>query len=83
MSTRPVVGASSSVTHMGLFGTYALLAHNHVFGNYLLLSPSLWYDHKVCLKWKKNPESINKTKKQIIYMAIGGCRGSGSNAEPV
>ncbi len=67
-SGRVIIGHS----YGGLFGTYALLAHNHVFGNYLLLSPSLWYDHKVCLKMEKESESINKNQKQIIYMAIGG-----------
>ena len=56
----------------GLFGGYAYAVNNKVFGNYILLSPSFWFDNLVTLQMEKDNRAINKNKKQLVFMGIGG-----------
>ncbi len=67
-SSRVIIGHS----YGGLFGTYALCAHNKVFGNYLLLSPSLWFNSMVAMQIEKDNRDNIKNQTQLVFMGIGG-----------
>lgn len=66
-SKRIIIGHSFG----GLFGTYAFTKHNEVFGNYLLLSPSLFYDNSILLKYEQEARGHIKTTKQLIFIGLG------------
>lgn len=55
----------------GLLGAYAFTKHNEVFGNYLLLSPSLFYDNSVILKYEQEVRESIKSKPQLVFIGAG------------
>jgi uncharacterized protein len=55
----------------GLFGAYAFTKHNEVFGNYLLLSPSLFYDQSVVLKYEQETREVIKDDQQLVFIGLG------------
>ncbi|HZW69426.1 MAG TPA: alpha/beta hydrolase-fold protein [Hanamia sp.] len=76
--SRVILGHS----YGGLFGGYAYSVDNKVFGNYILLSPSFWFDNQVTLKMEKDNRSINKNKKQLVFMGIGEAEDAGRMQAP-
>lgn len=66
-SKRVIIGHS----YGGLLGAYALTKHNEVFGNYLLLSPSLFYDRSVILKYEQEQRSQLITLPQVVFIGAG------------
>lgn len=66
-TSRTIIGHSFG----GLFGAYAFTKHNEIFGNYLLLSPSLFYDNSVILKYEQEKRDILKSKSQLVYFGAG------------
>ncbi|CAN5119597.1 hypothetical protein BH09BAC3_BH09BAC3_29550 [soil metagenome] len=75
---RAILGHS----YGGLFGAYAFTSDNKVFGNYLSLSPSIWYDNEVVLKFEKDSRINNKDGEQLVFMGIGQMENSGSMQAP-
>lgn len=67
-SSRGIIGHSFG----GLFGAYAFTKHNGVFGNYLLLSPSLFYDNSVLLKYEQEGRDSNSKSRQLVFIGLGG-----------
>ena len=67
-TNRIIIGHSFG----GLFGAYAFTKHNEVFGNYLLLSPSLFYDNSVILKYEQQERGNNLKSAQLVYIGLGG-----------
>lgn len=66
-SRRVIIGHSFG----GLFGAYAFTKHNEVFGQYLLLSPSLFYDNSIILKYEQQKREAIKSKKQLVFIGLG------------
>lgn len=66
-SKRVILGHSFG----GLLCAYAFTSHNEVFGNYIMLSPSLWYDNEVVLKYEQASSEEAKNKEQLVFMGIG------------
>lgn len=66
-SKRVIIGHSFG----GLFGAYAFTKHNEIFGNYLLLSPSLFYDNTVVLKYEQEERETIKLKSQLVFIGLG------------
>lgn len=66
-STRTIIGHSFG----GLLGAYVFTKHNEVFGNYLLLSPSLFYDNSIILKYEQEKRENIKAKSQLVFIAAG------------
>ena len=66
-ANRIIIGHSFG----GLLGAYAFTKHNEVFGNYLLLSPSLFYDESVILKYEQQGRESIKSKKQLVFIGAG------------
>ena len=66
-SKRIIIGHSFG----GLFGAYAFTKHNDVFGNYLLLSPSLFYDNTITLKYEQELRNVIKDKPQLVFIGAG------------
>jgi predicted alpha/beta superfamily hydrolase len=77
-SSRVILGHSFG----GLFGAYAFAHDNKVFGNYILLSPSIWYDNEVTLRFEKDNSVINRNRKQLVFMGIGEMENSGRMQAP-
>jgi predicted alpha/beta superfamily hydrolase len=65
--SRIIIGHSFG----GLLGAYAFVKHNHVFGNYLLLSPSLFYDHSIILKFEQEVRTSIKDNSQLVFIGAG------------
>lgn len=66
----------------GLLGAYAFAKFNDVFGNYLMLSPSLWYDNEIVLKYEKENRSENKKSHQLVFLGLGEMENSGRMLAP-
>jgi len=66
----------------GLLGAYAFTNHNDVFGNYILLSPSLWYDNEILLKFEGQNRNFNKSNHQLVFMGLGETESSGRMLAP-
>lgn len=64
---RGIVGHSFG----GLIGTYALLTRPELFQRYIIVSPSLWYDDKLCLKLEDDYSRSNKS----LYAKAFFCAG--------
>ncbi len=66
-ANRIIIGHSFG----GLLGAYAFTKHNEVFGNYLLLSPSLFYDDSIILKYEQEGREGIKSKSQLVFIGAG------------
>lgn len=77
-ASRVILGHSFG----GLFCAYAFTQFNNVFGNYLILSPSLWYDNEVLLRYEQNNRSANAAQRQLVFMGIGKLENSGRMQVP-
>jgi predicted alpha/beta superfamily hydrolase len=55
----------------GLCSTYAFTNHNIVFGNYIILSPSLWYDNEIMLKFEEENRDDNMNSHQLVFLGLG------------
>ncbi len=66
----------------GLFGAYAFTKHNAVFGNYLLLSPSLWCDNELILRYEAENREDRQTRDQLVFLGIGEQENSGRMQAP-
>lgn len=66
----------------GLLGAYAFTNFNNVFGNYLMLSPSLWYDNEILLRYEQENRNINQHKHQLVYMGLGELEKGGRMLAP-
>ncbi len=71
-SKRIIIGHSFG----GLFGAYAFTKYNEVFGNYLLLSPSLFYDNSIILKYEEEQRNSIKNKSQLVFIGLGSTENS-------
>lgn len=65
--SRTILGHSFG----GLCGSYAFTNHNKTFGNYLILSPSLWYDNEIMLKFEEDNRDINMNSHQLVFLGLG------------
>jgi predicted alpha/beta superfamily hydrolase len=77
-SGRTILGHS----YGGLLGVYAFTKSNEVFGNYIMLSPSIWYDNEVTLQYESEGRTINKTRKQLVFLGQGEMENSGRMQAP-
>lgn len=77
-ASRVIIGHSFG----GLLGAYAFTKFNNVFGNYLILSPSLWYDNEVLLKYEQDSRQANATQPQLVFMGIGQLENAGRMQAP-
>lgn len=66
----------------GLFAAYAFTNHNHVFGNYLMLSPSIWYDNEIMLKFESDYRNVNQQNHQFVFMGLGELENEGRMLAP-
>lgn len=66
----------------GLLAAYAFTNFNDVFGNYLMLSPSIWYDNEIMLRFEKENRNINMNNHQLVFMGLGGLENSGRMPAP-
>lgn len=66
----------------GLLGAYAFTNFNNVFGNYIMLSPSIWYDNEVMLRFEQENRAHNKNNQQLVFMGIGQLENSGRMQAP-
>jgi uncharacterized protein len=76
--SRVLVGHSFG----GLFGTYAFARNNRTFGNYILLSPSIWYDNEIVLKYEEEERGENQGRGCLVFMGIGEQENSGRMQAP-
>lgn len=76
--SRVIIGHSFG----GLFCAYAFTKRNDVFGNYLMLSPSLWYDNEIILKYEQENREAIKTRSQLVFLGIGKLENSGRMQAP-
>lgn len=76
--SRAILGHSFG----GLLGAYAFTNHNKVFGNYILLSPSLWYDNEVTLRFEKQHRDTNKNNQQLVFLGLGEMENGGRMLAP-
>jgi hypothetical protein len=65
--SRTILGHSFG----GLCSSYAFTNHNKVFGNYIILSPSLWYDNEIMLKFEEENRSNNINSHQLVFLGLG------------
>ncbi|MEP7265179.1 MAG: alpha/beta hydrolase-fold protein, partial [Bacteroidota bacterium] len=66
----------------GLFGAFAFTNYNTVFGNYIMLSPSIWYDNEVMLRYEQENRIKNKDNRQLVFMGLGELENSGRMQAP-
>ena len=66
----------------GLCAAYAFTNHNDVFGNYIMLSPSIWYDNEVMLRFEQENRDINKNNSQFVFMGLGELENEGRMLAP-
>lgn len=66
----------------GLLAAYAFTNFNEVFGNYLMLSPSLWYDNEIILKFEQEYREKNESENQLVFMGLGGLESGGRMMAP-
>lgn len=66
----------------GLLAAYAFTNFNNVFGNYLMLSPSLWYDNEILLRYEENNRDINNNSHQLVYLGLGELEKGGRMLAP-
>jgi uncharacterized protein len=66
----------------GLFAAYAFTSHNPVFENYIMLSPSLWYDDEIILRYEQENRLLNKNNRQLVYLGIGELENGGRMQAP-
>lgn len=66
----------------GLFAAYAFTNFNNVFGNYLMLSPSLWYDNEILLRYEQDYRTTNNENQQLVYMGLGELEKGGRMLAP-
>ncbi|MDX2068633.1 MAG: alpha/beta hydrolase-fold protein [Haliscomenobacter sp.] len=55
----------------GSFGAYLFAKHPNLFSNYLLLSPALWWDDGVTLRYELENRSNNAPQKTLVYVGCG------------
>ncbi len=77
-SSRVILGHSFG----GLLGAYAFTNYNYVFGNYILLSPSIWYDNEVMLRFEQENRTLNNKNQQLVFMGIGELENAGRMQAP-
>jgi uncharacterized protein len=65
---RMIVGNSFG----GAFATYALLARPGLFRNYLIVSPSLWYDHKMIFAMADRYIAGHRALPVRVFFSVGG-----------
>lgn len=65
---RMVVGISFS----GLFASYALLTRPELFHRYLIVSPSLWYDHRMIFALAQQYIAKHKSLPAQVFWSVGG-----------
>ncbi len=67
----------------GLLAAYAFTNFNDVFGNYLMLSPSIWYDNEILLRYEQENRNINNNNHhQLVYMGLGELEKGGRMLAP-
>ncbi|MBL7923466.1 MAG: alpha/beta hydrolase [Bacteroidia bacterium] len=66
----------------GLCAAYAFTHHNEMFGHYMLLSPSLWYDNLVMLRYEQDKRAANQARPQHVFMGLGEMENSGRMLAP-
>lgn len=66
----------------GLFGAYAFTNYNLIFGNYIMLSPSIWYDNEILLRFEQETRSDNNENQQLVFMGLGELENSGRMLAP-
>ncbi|MEO8149697.1 MAG: alpha/beta hydrolase-fold protein [Bacteroidia bacterium] len=66
----------------GLFAVYAFTKFNNVFGNYIMLSPSIWYDNEVVLRYEQENRDLNKNNSQFVFMGLGQLENEGRMLAP-
>jgi len=66
----------------GLCAAYAFTNHNEVFGNYAMLSPSIWYDNEVTLRFEQENREINQNNIQFVFMGLGELENQGRMLAP-
>lgn len=66
----------------GLCASYAFTNFNKVFGNYILLSPSLWYDNEILLRYEQENRNVNNDKEQLVFMGLGELESNGRMLAP-
>jgi predicted alpha/beta superfamily hydrolase len=76
--SRTILGHSFG----GLFGAYAFAKYNKVFGNYIILSPSLWYEDEIVLKFEQENRNINSRNHQLVFLGLGELENSGQMLAP-
>ncbi len=66
-SDRTFVGYSLG----GLFGAWMLFNKPHgTFNRYMLISPSLWWDNQLALKWEEAYAATNNTLPVTLFMSL-------------
>lgn len=76
---RTLVGHSFG----GLFGTYILLTHPRAFRNYVIVSPSLWYDHKVAFKLERAYAKRHRDLRARAYFLVGSYENQPEHGRPM
>ncbi|MGB3079301.1 MAG: alpha/beta hydrolase-fold protein [Saprospiraceae bacterium] len=66
----------------GLLAAYAFTNFNTVFGGYLMLSPSLWYDNEILLRYEQENRDINNNHHQLVYLGLGELEKGGRMLAP-
>ncbi|MBK9320719.1 MAG: alpha/beta hydrolase [Bacteroidetes bacterium] len=66
----------------GLYAAFAFTKYNDVFGNYIMLSPSLWYDNEILLRYEQDNRNDNNLNHQVVFMGIGELERSGRMFAP-
>jgi uncharacterized protein len=65
--SRLIIGHS----YGGLYTTYLYTKHPKLFSNYLTLSPSLFYDNDLILKYENDMRSQLKTNTNLVFIGFG------------
>lgn len=65
--SRIIIGHS----YGGLLACYFFTKHPAIFKNYIMLSPSLWYDNSVMLKYETESGTINMAYKNLVFIGCG------------
>lgn len=66
----------------GLFAAYAFTKYNDVFGYYLMLSPSLWYDNEITIRYEQENRQKNSVATQRVFMGLGSMESDGRMLAP-
>lgn len=55
----------------GVFATYALLTNPELFHSYLIVSPSLWYDHKMIFAVARSFVATHRSLPAHVFYCVG------------